>query len=104
MAGRVFAGVPRAIIAALGEPVTYTPSGGQAALVRGVFTRDYLPVGQDGQIQVESASPAVTLKAYDCTNAGQGDSFIIDGQAFRAVEVQPDGRGLVVFVLHEAAS
>lgn len=103
MAGRVFAGVPRAITSALGEPVTYTPSGGQAVEVRGVFTRDYLAIGQDGQIQTESASPAVTLKAADCPNAAQGDAFTIGAETFTAVEVQPDGRGLVVFVLHEAA-
>lgn len=104
MAGRVFAGVPRAITAALGEPVTYTPTGGQAVEVRGVFTRDYLPVGPDGQIQAESAAPVVTLKAEDCPDPKQGDAFTIGLDDFTAVEVQPDGRGLVVFILHEAGA
>ncbi|MFW6299490.1 MAG: head-tail joining protein [Oceanicaulis sp.] len=104
MAGRVFAGVPRAITSALGEPVTYTPVGGQAVEVRGVFTRDYIVAGQEDQLSAESFAPAVTLRAADCPNRRQGDAFSIGGEEFTAVEVQPDGRGMVVFILHEAAS
>ncbi|WP_430430198.1 head-tail joining protein [Oceanicaulis sp.] len=101
MAGRVFAGVGRAFTTALGESVTYTPQGGAGVSVQGVFTRNYVAVGQDGDLSVESVSPAVSLQSSDAPSAAQGDGVTVGAHSYEVVEVQPDGFGMVVLILHE---
>lgn len=103
MAGRVFAGVGRVFTNALGQTVTYTPAGGEAVSLQGVFTQDYVSVGADGNLQSESVSPAVSLRLADVPNVAQGDVVRIDGTDYTTVNVQPDGFGMVTLILHEAA-
>ena len=102
MAGRVFSGVGRVFTSALGEGVTYTPQGGAGVSVRGVFTRNYVAVGADGDLSVESVSPAVSVRAADAPNAAQGDGMTVGAQDYTVVEVQPDGFGMITLILHEA--
>ena len=102
MAGRVFSGLGRVFTSALGESVTYTPRGGVGVSVRGVFTRNYVAVGADGDLSVESVSPAVSLRASEAPNASQGDGVTVGAQEYTVVEVQPDGFGMITLILHEA--
>lgn len=103
MAARVFSGVGRAVTQALGEAVTFTPQGGSAASLQGVFTRDYIAAGKDGDLSVESVSPAVSVRAVDAPSLAQGDGFTIEAIDYVVVEVMPDGLGMVTALLHEAS-
>lgn len=101
MAGRVFSGVGRIFANALGETVTYTPQGGSAVSLQGVFTQDYRVVGENGDLQVESIRPAVSLENADVPNAAQGDAVTVSGTNYRVVEVMPDGTAMTTLILHE---
>lgn len=102
MAGRVFAGMPRVFGKSLGEEVAYTPVDGVVSYPQGVFSADYYATMAGGEVQAESAKPAVSLAVADCPAAGQGDAFVIAGTSYTAVEIQPDSFGMVVFILQEA--
>jgi hypothetical protein len=102
MAGRVFRGLPRAFQSALGEAITYTPAGGDAETLSGVFTQDYYAPVEGGEVRVESASPAVSLPSSDVPSAAQGDAVNVDGTDYKVVTVQPDGMGMTALILREA--
>jgi len=102
MAGRVFGPAARIFQSALGETVTYTPQGGDAVSLQGIFTADYYAALEGGELQVASTKPAVSLPVADVPNAAQGDGVTVQGTAYTVAEVQPDGMGMVALILHEA--
>jgi hypothetical protein len=102
MAGRVFGPVPRIFQSALGETVTYTPQGGSAVSLQGIFTADYYAALEGGELQVASTKPAVSFPVSSVPNAAPGDSVTAQGTDYEVAEVQPDGMGMVALILHEA--
>jgi hypothetical protein len=101
MAGRVFRGLPRAFKSALGEAITYTPAGGDAEALTGIFTADFYAPVEGGEVQVESAAPAVSLPSADVPAAAQGDAVTVGETDYKVVSVQPDGMGMTALILRE---
>lgn len=101
MAGRAFRGLPRVFQRTLGETVTYTPVGGSAVSLRGIFTRDYYAALENGEVGVMSARPACAFPQADVPDAARGDEIVAQGETYEVVEIQPDGMGMVVLILHE---
>lgn len=90
-----------AVIAAMGEDVTYTPNGGGAVVVKGFFqSPDDEPDTQD--IEFIATSPRVTLLNTDATAPHKGDVFTIRGQAYSVKDFETDESALVVFHLLES--
>lgn len=87
----------------LAQAVTYTPGVGVAVAVRGVFDALYVKA-EAGEVGVSSAGPAVFLRLTDLPSSPETDldaRVTVDGQEYRRREVQPDGQGGVLLLLHE---
>jgi hypothetical protein len=86
----------------LGQSVTYTPGGGAAATVRGVFDRAYQRV-EAGEADVSSSGPAVFVTLADLGSDPETDDgarVTVAGETYRIREVQPDGTGGAMLLLH----
>lgn len=99
MAGPVFAGLSRIFANALGEEVQYTPQGGVTSTVQGVYTTDHYVALEGDGAGVSGTKAAVSLQQTDCPNAAAGDRFIIQSATYEAADIQPDGKGMVTFIL-----
>ena len=75
---------------------TYTPAGGSAATVNGIFDNGFAdPLG------IEGGAPRFTCVAADVAGVAHGDALAVDGTTYRVVGVEPDGTGLVALKLQE---
>ena len=75
-----------------------------AASFSAIFDADYLllatPFLEGG---AEGAGPQITARASDLPpGAATGDALTVDGRAYTAVELTPDGTGMTVVRLQEA--
>lgn len=87
----------------LAQEVAYTSGAGAVASVRGVFDARYTKVDA-GEVGVSSAGPAVFVRLADLSSDPEADldaRVTVDGQEYTVREVQPDGQGAVVLLLHE---
>lgn len=109
----LLAAADRAALTHLGGPVRYAPTalaGESFADVLGIFDAAYIRVDA-GQAGVSSCGPAVFLRLADLV-AGDGTQFdpetdevptvTVNGISYRAREVQKDGMGGVLLLLHRA--
>ncbi len=89
-----------AIIAAMGESVTYTPDGGGPVVFIALFQApDVEPDTQD--INFESSGPVVTCLNTDTPSPTHLDTFTIRGQLYTVKRIEQDESALVIFQLLE---
>jgi hypothetical protein len=87
----------------LADTVRYTASDGAAADVKGMFDMAYVQVS-GGEAGVASSGPAVFLRLADLpSNPGEDleARVLAEGVVYRVREVQPDGHGGILVLLHE---
>jgi len=85
---------------ALGEDAVFTPSGGQAATIRGYYQEPYLEA--DIGIGIEDTDPSFTCLKVDLDNAGgvsHGDTLLYDGVTYNVTGIEPDGTGQIKLIL-----
>lgn len=86
----------------LGQSITYTSGAGTVATVSGVFDAHYVRVDA-GQAGVATVGPAVFLGLADLPSDPVADASVrvtVGGVVYAAHEVEPDGLGGVVMLLH----
>lgn len=89
------------IIAALANATaTWTPAGGSATNVTGIFERPYEEV-QGGFAGFASSAPRFTALSSDLPNAAAEDLLTVNGEDFVVNTPKPDN-GLTTLVLREA--
>lgn len=100
----LFAQLNASVLASpLAEEVTYTSGAGVVVHPRGVFDAAYVKVDA-GEVGVSSAGPAVFLRFADLSSDPEQDTaavVAVGAQGYRIREVQPDGQGGVLLLLHE---
>ena len=76
----------------LGEAVSYTPKGGSAKSITGVFrdAAERLEVGPDG-MPVATFRPLLRVWQSDVSTPGEGDTFTLGAKSYRVVEVEKTG-------------
>lgn len=89
----------------LGGVVTYTPTVGDAVEVDGIFTAPHTNVdlGEQGG-GVSTVSPTVFLTLDDLPSDPKTDTtatVTVDGVTYSWHDVQPDGMGGVLLLLHK---
>ncbi len=93
------------IIALLGEsvPTTYTPLGGVAVPVSGVFDEQYVLANGSAQAGVSATVPAVfyRISALPADPIIDKPTITIGGVDYRVREKMPDGKGGIVLGLHK---
>ncbi len=96
-----------AIAGVFGEPVTYTPVGGQPLQVRGVFTRAYVdvdPVSEAGRpAGIASTRPMLDVQLSQFPQPpAPGDQVVVRGVTYRVGVPEVDGEGAALLPLNLA--
>ena len=78
---------------------TYTPSGGSAATVNGVFDNETVPVEAGGFVPVHEEQPRFTCRTADVSGVSDGDAIVINGVSYTIRAWVHDGTGVTVLQL-----
>jgi hypothetical protein len=79
---------------------TFTPQGGSASSVKGIFDAEYAAVEGDGQVAVSSTMPVFHCASASVPNAHNG-TLAVNSKTYRIVEVKPDGTGVTILALED---
>ena len=80
----------------------YTPLGGSASTVNGIFDNEYFEVDPLSGVGVVSAQPRFVCTTADLpSGAASGDAITIDGTAYTVRVIQPEGTGVTSLVLEK---
>jgi hypothetical protein len=100
--GSLTSAVLNACMSAFGEDVVYTPQGGSAATVSGIFNAQTYVIEQG--VPVLSYQPSLGLKVSDlASNPRIGDSVSVRSVSYKVVSVDVDGEGGAVLSLQKTA-
>ena len=78
---------------------TYTPSGGSASTVNGVFTKEYSLADLGGVVGVGSNDPSFVCRTTDVSSAANGDAIVVNSVTYTVRNVEDDGTGITTLVL-----
>lgn len=84
-----------------GVAATYTPAGGVASTVNGIFDNEYIAVEAGGEVAVALQEPRFHCRTADVASAAEGDAIVINAVNYTIRIVQPDGTGMTMLVLEE---
>jgi hypothetical protein len=104
-------------LAVFGSPVTYTPVGGNAITITGIFDNEYFDqnalgaglieqVGMPGNITASRPVLGIRLAEFPAGIAPlQGDTLALTetGVTYTVMEVRPDSHGSAKLLLNEAS-
>lgn len=89
------------LLTELGDPVTYTPSGGSPATIYGTVD-DEETVEPMGDAAVIGSIPAIKCRTSDLTGTVKGGTILHDGTTYNITEVLPDRTGMTDLSLEVA--
>lgn len=78
---------------------TYTPAGGSASTVNGVFDNDFVEVDTGGSVTFAQQQATFMCRTADVSSAAEGDAITISGENYIVRIVQPDGTGMTNLIL-----
>lgn len=82
-----------ATVATLGEATTYTPEGGQATAVNGIFSNTFIEVDPDLGVPISTNAPNVFYKHSDLPGEpAEGDQVTIRETNYVVSVIQKDGQ------------
>lgn len=82
-----------------GVAATYTPAGGVASTVNGVFDNDFVEVDTGGSVTFAQQQATFMCRTADVSSAAEGDAITISGENYIVRIVQPDGTGMTNLIL-----
>lgn len=78
--------------------VVYTPDGGDATTIAGIFDDEYKAVNtQTGE--VETSPPQVQVASRDVLNGAHGDTIKKSGVTYNIIGIHADGTGMTILIL-----
>lgn len=80
---------------------SYTPAGGSATNVNGIFDNDFFEAEAAGTVGIAYQQPRFMCATSDVANAADGDAIVINSVNYTIRVVQPDGTGVTTLVLEE---
>tara|TARA_R110000803_G_scaffold96314_2_gene164440 strand:- start:486 stop:794 length:309 start_codon:yes stop_codon:yes gene_type:complete len=83
-----------------GIDCVFTPSGGSATTIKGIFNNEYYAMG-GGEVDVESSQPVFYSKASNLSSASHGDSMVINSVTYKIINIRPDETGMIEVVLEK---
>lgn len=83
-----------------GVTATYTPLGGSASNVKGIFDNEFFEAAV-GEVGVAIQQPRFVCRSSDISAAVEGDALTVNSVAYTIRVVQPDGTGVTTLVLEE---
>tara|TARA_B100000886_G_scaffold30966_1_gene19414 strand:- start:1328 stop:1639 length:312 start_codon:yes stop_codon:yes gene_type:complete len=85
-----------------GDAASYTPQGGSAITINGIFDDEDFEVEVGGEVAVAMEQPRFTCRTSDVSSAAEGDTININSQNYTIRVVENGGTGVTVLVLEEA--
>lgn len=82
-----------------GVAATYTPAGGAASTVNGIFDNDFVEVDTGGSVAFAQQQATFMCRTADVSAAAEGDAIVIGGESYIVRIVQPDGTGMTNLIL-----
>lgn len=84
-----------------GEQVTYTPDGGSATTIIGIFDDPQASRNASEMLEVTIPSPRLVCRTADVPNAADGDELTARGVDYIVRVVLTDGTGVTTLILEE---
>jgi len=84
-----------------GVAATYTPSGGAASTVNGIFDNDFIEIDAGGGVGVAMQQPRFHCRTADVSSAAEGDALVVNTISYIIRIVQDDGTGMTMMVLEK---
>lgn len=84
-----------------GVSATYTPDGGVATTITGIFDDAYEAIEVGGFVPVASTAPAFHCKTSDVSAAAEGDALTVSGTDYIVRVVMNDGTGVTMLQLEK---
>lgn len=84
-----------------GSAATYTPVGGTASTVNGIFDNDIVEVDAGGNIPMAIRQPRFLCRTQDIANAVEGDALVVNSTNYTIRVVDHDGTGMTTLVLEK---
>lgn len=84
-----------------GVAATYTPSGGVASTVNGIFDNDFIEIDAGGGVGVAMQQPRFHCRTADVPTAAEGDALVVNTVSYIIRIVQDDGTGMTMMVLEK---
>ena len=84
-----------------GVAATYTPTGGSATTVNGIFDNDIIEVDAGGNIPMAVRQPRFLCRTSDVSNAVEGDALVVSATNYTIRVVDHDGTGMTVLALEK---
>lgn len=78
--------------------VTYTPDGGDATTIEGIFDDEY-KARDTATGEVETTPPQIIVATRDVLNAAHGDTIIKSGVTYNIIGIHKDGTGMTTLIL-----
>ena len=82
-----------AFISEFSEVGTYTPAGGSAVQIRGIFDRQAEVTDLGEMIELDGVAAVLVIEAAAFPNVARGDAVSIRGNDYQVVGIEPDGTG-----------
>lgn len=102
----ILGSVDRVVRQQLGGAITYTPGGGSAVTVQGIFD-DVSVIVDDSRAGLATTGPVVFLRLEDLTSDPVEDSaatITVGSVVYEVKEPQPDGLGGIRLLLHRVSA
>ncbi len=84
-----------------GVTASYTPTGGSASNVKGIFDNEYFETDAGGEVAFALQQPMFHCRTADVSSAAEGDAITINAVAYTVRNVRPDGTGMTMLILEE---
>lgn len=84
-----------------GSAATYTPIGGTASTVNGIFDNDIVEVDAGGNIPMAIRQPRFLCRTQDIADAVDGDALVVNSTNYTIRVVDHDGTGMTTLVLEK---
>jgi hypothetical protein len=84
-----------------GVAATYTPTGGSASTVNGIFDNDIIEVDAGGNVPMAVRQPRFLCRTNDVSDAAEGDALVVNATSYTIRVVDHDGTGMTVLALEK---
>ena len=84
-----------------GVAATYTPTGGSASTVNGIFDNDIIEVDAGGNVPMAVRQPRFLCRTNDVSDAAEGDALVVNATNYTIRVVDHDGTGMTVLALEK---
>ena len=84
-----------------GVAASYTPAGGSASTVNGIFDNEYFATDAGGEVAFALQQPMFHCRTADVPSAAEGDAIRVSGVDYTVRNVRPDGTGMTMLMLEE---